>query len=196
MEVNKIEFWVTPEGKVRYRKDGEDVEREFSAGCVEYINLIYNVLERYFPKALEALEALYGEKYSTAVVRYMIVERFIRCNFGAHDYMHFDYDHGMFSFEEVICPLRGRCEHEGIICKPQISTRLGDEELRSAILYAEGKFVDEIGVMLGKAEKTIYNQLENVKKKLGLQSTKQIPGVMHRFCMFDNVKSLMDQHKK
>ena len=194
MDKKRVEFWVTPEGKVHYRLNDEKGEREFNAASKEIIDMIMDVLCKLFPQALIALKDIYSKHENNIVAyRFLIAERFIRCNFGMRDYMRNDIDHGMFSFEEVVCPLRGRCQHEGVICKPQISTKLDKGELMSAILYSEGKYAEEIGEILGKTGKTIMNKLLKVRDKLGLSSTREIPKVMHSFCV-DNIKSLLDYH--
>ena len=68
---------------------------------------------------------------------YRVVHRFIRCNFGEYDQYRLDINYrGQLQFEEVRCPLRGECRYEGVICKPELDTRLTEREMEVFRLIA------------------------------------------------------------
>ena len=66
-------------------------------------------ISRTFPEALEALQQFASaSQRNLHYYEFIMVDRFIRCNFGEADFLHPDIDDlGMFHFEEVRCPLRG-----------------------------------------------------------------------------------------
>ena len=135
--------------------------------CIEY--MMENI-GKYFPDAMKAIKKwAAASKMNKFYYEYRIVDRFIRCNFGEADFLHKDIDDlGLFHLEEVKCPMRTICEHEGVICKPKANLNLSEEEKKAAGLYAKGLLPGEIAVRLGKSESTIKRQLYNAYKRLNL----------------------------
>lgn len=180
METKRVEFWNTPEGKVHYRVSGDEKEKEFTIEDREIIDVVIRSLEQFFPDALERLQSNNVQsKPNYSFYRYRIADDFIRCNFGQRDNLHYDIDNGMFSIEEVVCPRRGVCRDEGVICKPELRSILGREEFKVAFAYTKGFETEEIADRLGKSVKTVKNQLRVVRDKLGLNKTGQIRKVMN-----------------
>ena len=136
----------------------------------EEIEFMLENMRKIFPQAVERLEQwAANSRLNKHWFEYLIVDRFIRCNFGEADFLHGDIDDmGMFHFEEARCPLRGRCNDEGVVCKPKASLGLSDEESKVVGLYAKGFLPGEIAEKLGKAEGTCKRQLYNVCKRLKL----------------------------
>ena len=182
MEQKRVEFWNTPEGKVHYRVEGSEREIVFSQEDSDIIEFVIETVKKYFPLAYKRLEeknVSSSKNYSWH--RYRIADDFIRCNFGQRDQLHYDLDHELFSFEEVVCPLRGVCKDEGVICKPQIRTILGNEEYKVAVAYTKGFSREEIAELTGKSPKTVANQLNDVMHKFGLKKLPAIRKIMN--CM-------------
>lgn len=136
----------------------------------EEIEFMLENMRRVFPQAVERLEQwAANSKLNRPWFEYLVVDRFIRCNFGEADFLYSDVDDlGMFHLEEVRCPLRGICNDDGVICKPKAKLDLTDEEKRVVDLYARGLLPSEIAAKLGKAEATCKRQLYNACKRLKL----------------------------
>lgn len=167
-----IEFYLW-EGKVRYRIEGR--ERLLQQSDREIIDFVLDSLKKYFPEALEAL----NEECAQSVANrrfydFRRVDLFIRCNFAEHDLLCFDIQRGMLHFEDVKCPRRGICKHEGVICKPRFRMQVPKEEGKVAVLYSRGLTADEIAGVLSKSIKTVKNQLESVRKRLHLNRTRDL----------------------
>lgn len=94
------ELWYRSEGKSPCRLKEQDYE---------FVTLIANLIEKFYPKAYIALASEYAKsKANLPLFRYRIVSRFCRCNFGNIDNI-IDIDASTFHFEHVLCPLRGEC---------------------------------------------------------------------------------------
>ena len=167
-----IEFYLW-EGEVRYRVNGQ--ERKLAQGDREIIEFVLDTLGRYFPEALDALnEECVASEANKRYFDFRRVDLFIRCNFAEHDTLNYDIQCGVLHFEDVKCPLRGICKHEGIICKPRFSMQVTKEEGKVAVLYSRGLTADEIASVLKKSIKTVKNQLESVRKRLHLDRTRDL----------------------
>ena len=176
-----IEFLVTPDGKLYYRKDKGE-ERRLTRFDKEICVKILEMISDRFPGAWSRLRLMYkptskshAEQDKAAC---KIVERFIRCNFGEHDLLTPDIENDILHFEEVRCPLRGICPDENIICKPQSLIKLSPAEKEVAKLYLWGETFDEIARRLGKSPSTVKVQLHNIKKKTGAKNCREIIKVM------------------
>ena len=84
----------------------------------------------------------------------------------------------VLNFEEVRCPLRGICENEGIICKPQSTVPLSESEKEIVNLYLQGYSFSEIAGVLTKNQKTVKAQLYRIKTKLGVRNCREIIKVL------------------
>ena len=179
--MEKIEFRVSPDGKVFYKKDAE-AERRLTRFETSICLLILDIIIKRFPGAYSRLCLLYQPKSQSKVnidkASFQVVERFIRCNFGEHDLLTPDIENQILHFEEVRCPLRGICPDENIICKPQSLIKLSPAEKEVAKLYLWGETFDEIARRLGKSPSTVKVQLHNIKKKTGAKNCREIIKVM------------------
>ena len=161
-----IEFYLW-DGEVRYRVDGQ--ERKLAQNDREIIEFVLDTLWRYFPEALAALnEECASSEANGRYFDFRRVDLFIRCNFAEHDTLSFDIAQGVMHFEDVKCPRRGVCRHEGVICKPRFRMAVPDEEGRVAALYSRGLTAAEIAGVLKKSIKTVKNQLGSVTRRLKL----------------------------
>ncbi len=169
------EFYTTPDGAVMYKQMNEEVKvlkMEDRAVVQELLDMIRN---RY-PKAFEALSKLYTKsELNRSLYEYSIVSRFIRCNFGEYDMNTTDIDaDGFFRFEEVNCPLRGECQYEGCICKPEIDTKLTTREYEVLQHIAAGNDSNTIAEELNISPATVNRHRENIKAKLNVRTIAQL----------------------
>ena len=169
-----IEFYVTPDGDVRYRdKSGrEAILTKFSS----IVGKIQALIKDNFPIAYETLRSIH-QGCEKSQLEYRIVEHFIRCNFGSHNLLSYDIEGQMMNFEEVSCPLRGKpwlCKYEGTICKPKGASNMTLTERTIADMYKDGYNYKDIAVALGKSPSCIKWHLYNIKNKLGIKNCRGI----------------------
>ena len=93
----EIEFRTNSRGEVFYETEkGESCRlTKFSTDIVDKIITV--VKERY-PTTFARLAKLYCKADPTER-KFIMAERFIRCNFGSEDYMSYDIDDDTFNFE-------------------------------------------------------------------------------------------------
>lgn len=167
-----IEFFII-NGQTCIRQGG--VSRPLSPRDRDAIEFLLRNIEHCFPVTANRLcEWAADSAANKRFFEYRMVDRFIRCNFGEADFLYPDVEDGMFHLEEVKCPLRGICKDEGVICKPKFKPAVTREERRVAALYSKGLTADEIAVVLRKSVKTIKNQLNNARKRLCLDRTRDL----------------------
>lgn len=162
-----VEFFVIG-GQSCIRRNG--VSRPLTPKDRDCVEFMMENIQKVFPAAMSALKSWASDSEPNRhYYEWRIVDRFIRCNFGEADFLYSDIDDmGMFHLEEVKCPLRGICGHEGLICKPKARVGLSEEETKVAGLYARGLLPGEIASKLGKAEATCKRQLWSACKRLKL----------------------------
>ena len=170
MELKSIEFYSTPSGEVMVKKAGEPLKK-YLEGDVELTSQMIEVISEFYTEAFHALCEVYTKsEANTRYFEYLIVHRFIRCNFGEYDNVH-DIDHtGVFRFEHVKCPLRGECKHCEIICSPKFNSKLTEREHEVMRLYYDSFSSNDIAERLYISIKTVEKHKSNVLKKLGLHS--------------------------
>ena len=167
-----VEFFVI-DGQTCIRRDG--VSKPLTQKDREEVEWMLERMRSCFPEAVTRLQEWAEESMpNKRFYEYRMVDRFIRCNFGDADFLHSDIEDGMFHFEEVKCPLRGICKDENVVCKPKFRMPLPEEEGKAAILYSRGLSAHEIAVRMKKSAKTIKNQLENARKRLHLDRTRDL----------------------
>lgn len=174
MELKGIEFSSTSDGEVLIKtKDGVRVFKQDDREFIE--SLLITIRDRY-PQASEALCKEYAKsKLNTLYFEYRMVKRFIRCNFGEQDTLRIDIDNeGDFHIEEVKCPLRGECAHEGVICKPTFNSILSDQEQIVLEYKAKGLTEFKIAEKMILSPFTIHRHLENIRRKLKLHTTAEL----------------------
>lgn len=167
-----VEFFII-RGQTCIRRNG--VSKPLTPADREEIIWMMVQMRNNFPDAVERLEIWAAESAKNMrFFEYRMVDRFIRCNFGEADFLYSDVEDGLFHFEEVRCPLRGICKDENVICKPKFNVPLTREEGKAAILYSKGLDANEIAHRLKKSVKTIKNQLDNARKRLHLDRTRDL----------------------
>ena len=175
VSLTNIEFYNTPDGAVMYKEDVQPV-KTLVENDRAIIEAMLAVIRQRYPIAFARLAELYSRYERNRIhFEYMMVHRFIRCNFGEYDQYKFDIDRGgTFCFEEVRCPLRGECEHEEIICKPELDTMLTDREKEVLALIGEGMETLPIAEELHISLATVNRHRENIKAKLKLKNVKEL----------------------
>ena len=169
--MERIEFFNSADGKVYFfcEKGEHKLLRIEEKKIIEYL---YRMIEVVYPEAMKALKQEYSSSSRNYYFfHYKIVDRFIRCNFGENDLLRYDIEHGTMNMEQVRCPLRHICKNENVICNPSMST---DKETQVAKLYAHGLSLQEIADVLHKSSCTVNAQLYSLKKRLNLNSSRDI----------------------
>lgn len=175
----KIEFYTTPEGIVYYKLDSGEARR-LTRFCRDIIDSMLLIIENNFTAAYSELQILYPSKNnseaSKLTQRYMMVERFVRCNFGEYDLLTNDYENGILQFEMVHCSLRGgHCPYENKICNPVgKDVKLSKLEHDVASLYVNGITFKEIASRLQKKPNTIKTVLNRMKNKMCLKNSRAL----------------------
>lgn len=137
----------------------------------EIVAFVSEKIQDFYPKAYQALEEYYSKsKVNVNWHRFLIVKRFIRCNFGIIDDVK-DIDiSGSFKIECVPCPLRGECRLEGIVCRPEFNHNLSTAELRVMKLWYQGDTKESIAEKLYLSVHTVNNHIRNAYFRLGMHT--------------------------
>ncbi|MCW3784899.1 response regulator transcription factor [Plebeiibacterium sediminum] len=167
--MKSIEFHTDPFGEDIIVSQG-GAHRTFSEKDTELIKLMYAEIETMYPDAFNRLQELYSP---SADFRYLVVRRFVKCNFGLADEKP-DIDHeGNWNLEKVKCPLRGGfCCDEEVICSPKFNTGLTSRE--TEILSLINIPVKEIANKFFISISTAENHIANIKKKLNLGNNTEL----------------------
>ena len=176
----KIEFYNSPDGSIHIRTENE--LRLFDMSCKDIINMILVKIQDLYPTAYLMLSGLYRESAcNQEFFRFKIVHRFIRCNFGEFDALHFDLDgeSGTMHLEDVKCPMRGECAMEGMVCRPKMNTTVSEREREVATLIAKGLTRQQVADTLYISVHTVSRHIDNIKSRLHLKSTAQIISMFH-----------------
>jgi DNA-binding CsgD family transcriptional regulator len=182
--LNNTEFYGTPEGSVMICEDDkplrkyEQSDRLFTESMIEHISTFYT-------KAFSALCSIYTpSKLNKTYFEYMIVHRFIRCNFWLYDGKK-DIENGVFNFEQVCCPLRGECKFDGIICHAEFNTNLTERELEVMRCFFNDIAEDDIADKLFISIMTVRKHKQNSLQKLGIKTLRDFISYAHKNKMFE-----------
>lgn len=175
METNAIEFFVDGAHELWMRGRSGEVRR-FLPGEVETTRRLADLLRRVYPEVYDTLAKHYSKsKNNQMFYRYKIVSRFVRCNMGEDDLGRFDIEGDKINLEQTRCPLKGSgdCPFENVVCNPK-ANGLTDKEREVVTLYAQGLELGKIASLLGKKITTVKDCLAKVKKRFGLERTRDI----------------------
>lgn len=179
--ITNIEFYNTPEGDVMMKELGKPAIqlKDTNRPTIEYMLTI--IRDRY-PKAHTALMNLYSSSTMNRWhYEFRVVHRFIRCNFGEYDQYNLDIDYnGQLVFEEVKCPLRGECEFENIICRPELDLALTEREMEVFQLIACNLQTDKIAAKLHISSCTVNRHRENIKAKIDVSTVAEMVSYWHQ----------------
>jgi DNA-binding NarL/FixJ family response regulator len=168
--MNSYEFYATPEGEVMFRQNGQ-AESQLKETDVEFIDAFLSIISEFYTEAHHALMSAYSRSALNARYRnFLVLRRFIKCNFGVFDNL-MDVDElWNFKFEFVQCPLRGECKLEHIVCFPKFNSQLSTRQLEVMKLFTEGVSDSDIAERLFLSIYTVNNHRKNSFKKLGVHS--------------------------
>lgn len=177
---SNIEFHSSPDGDILIKKEGQSIH-ELTEHDTELIEFFFDKIRKDYTSAFDLLSKIYNaSNRNFTYFRYLVVRRFIRCNFSNYDTMLHDID-GLnnFNFEQVACPMRGECEGYNIICSPKFNTNLTEREKQILRLYAiELNSLEAISSKLFLSPDTVDKHLSNIRKKLNIHDK---PGLV-KFC--------------
>lgn len=122
-----------------------------------------------YPEAYGALQECYKDSAPNRIYyKYVMVKRFLKCNFGQLDSTYYDVTGEKMNFERIDCPLRRECKWDGIICSPIYRTTLSAHEAKIAKMFYMGLTRAEIAGMLYLSPETVNNHIRNIYFKLGV----------------------------
>lgn len=177
MNFNEFEFYNTPTGEVMVKpKDGAVFV--LTEDHTEIISLVLDFFSNIYTEAYDRVAHIYSKSsLNKKWFEYRMAVRLIKCNLGEYDALNPDVCNNEIVLEDVKCPLRGICIDEGIICRPRKNTRLSERELEVGKLCETMKY-EEIGEYLNISKLTVYKHIQNIKIKLNLKHSRQIPAAI------------------
>ena len=162
-----IEFF-TYEEELWFRNQNET--SRLTENRTDIISKLISIIETFYPTAFEALSQEYKKcNLNIPFYRFRIVTRFCKCNFANIDNIP-DYDNGTFHFERVMCPLRGECKNENIICNPTFAAKITTAETRVIKLIYDGRSEAETAEELCLSIYTIKNHIRNAYTRIGVKN--------------------------
>lgn len=135
---------------------------------IELIDLMYDIIQSDYTEAFKALQRIYNSRKD---FKYLIVRRFLKCNFGINDNKPDVLPDKSFELEFVRCPLRGECAVEGIVCQAKLNKELSDREIEILKLIAQGLTNDQISNEIFRSPFTIKNHRRNILRKSECKNT-------------------------
>ena len=159
-----IEFVLSPDGRdIICCQNGDYFP--FNEDCHELIEHLWQVIQEDYPQAFENLKTIY--KHPS--LKYLVVKRFVKCNFSLTDNTLDIQGDGTMKLERVMCPLRGECRHEGIICLPTYNHNLSKRQQEILTLIQEGYTDQQIADMLYISYWTASNHRRAILRKVGAE---------------------------
>lgn len=187
MKLQNIEFYTTPIGEVMIKQRGQAV-RKYVQSDTELTHQMLEIISEFYTEAFDALCEIYTKsEMNKRYYEYLIVHRFVRCNFSEYDNTKDVDQAGIFRFEHVKCPLRGECKYCEIICTPKFNSKLTEREHEVMKLYYESYPTDKIADMLFISIKTVEKHKSNSLKKLNLHSLAEFNSYASNHNLFSNL---------
>ena len=135
------------------------------------IDEILVLIKSLYPKAYNSLFELYGK---AANYKWLIIRRFINCNWSIADNKPDIDDSGFTNLETVPCPLRCECRYDHVICNPELSTVLSKREIEVVKLICEGLDDNTIADRLYLSYWTVGNHRKHIHKKISCHTAADI----------------------
>lgn len=168
-----LEFYLY-EGEL-WCKDDKGNNILIDSSQTEFIDMFLSRIRECYKEAYEALKECYKDSSPNKIYyRYMMVKRFLKCNFARLDSTYFDVDGEKMNFERVDCPLRQECKYDGIICSPIFKTTLTEREIEIGRLWCGGLSKSEIAGMLFLSPETVNNHIRNIYYKLDVHDKAEL----------------------
>lgn len=135
----------------------------------ELLDRFLTMIREDYPDAYKALQEVYKKSSPNKIYyKYMMVKRFLKCNFASLDSTYYDIEDDKVNFERVDCPMRGECPQEGVICSPIYKTTLSAQEIKVGALWHKGLSKEEIAGVMFLSPETINNHIRNIYRKLNV----------------------------
>ena len=156
-----------------YNKDlwyiSDGISKRFDENDTEIVDMVITTIRENYPSAFKALQDIYkGSAMNVRYYRWLISNRFCKCNFGNLDSTETDISKKILNFEKVSCPMRGECKLEGIVCNPTFKSPLSEAEKRVMKLIYDGVDLKDTADRLFLSVNTIKNHIKSVYNKLGI----------------------------
>lgn len=170
MLLANYEFYGTPTGDVMLSSPEQPL-KVYEVADREFTQSMLNHLHEFYPEAFLALGKYYEKsRANKGYFEYLIVHRFIRCNFFVYD-SRLDVDkNGCFRFEFVPCPLRGECLLCGVVCSPKFNSKMSDRERQVMEMFYQSIPEEAIADRLYLSIFTVRKHKRNALARLGLHS--------------------------
>jgi DNA-binding CsgD family transcriptional regulator len=165
--LKNIEFYTDPYNNVLIA-DGNGV-RTYTFEDHDITAMMFARIEEDYPEAFKALTEFYQRSIpNVPYFRWLVVCRFIRCNFSLYD-RKTDIDAcGVFQLEEVQCPLRGECKLDGVVCRAKLNNKLTARQEEVMRHYCEGLTYQEIAERLYISPETVKTIKRDAFRKVGV----------------------------
>jgi DNA-binding CsgD family transcriptional regulator len=157
-------FWTTSKTRLIVHDLNKDDFFPLTENECELVNKIHRKIQVDYCETYADLLKEYDSP-NKKHTKFMIVNRFLKCNFSFHDNTPDIDDDWNFCTERVPCPIRGECKLG--YCKPKLNTTLSDREIEVIALHAEGYTQVQSADKLFISERTVHNHITNIYKKLG-----------------------------
>lgn len=168
-------------------KDGHGHNFLVDATQGELLDNILNRVKECYPDAYNALKECYKDSAPNKIYyKYVMVKRFLKCNFGQLDSTFNDIEGEKMNFERVDCPLRQECKYDGIICSPIFRTTLSAQEMKVGKLFYNGMSKSEIAGMMYLSPETVNNHIRNIYYKLGVHEKAEFVKYADEHNLFKN----------
>ena len=169
MKEGKYEFYGTPEGEVIISEG--NTHRVFEMTDRAFIKFMLERIQNFYPEAHKALCEVYSRSaLNRSYYEYLIVKRFVKCNFFEFDPTPDMDENGCFKFEFVPCPMRGECKYTNVICNAKFNTTLTARETEVMKHYFNGKRADEIADELFISIDTVKTHKRNALQRLNFSN--------------------------
>jgi DNA-binding CsgD family transcriptional regulator len=178
--MRRIEFQTRPNGDVEVIPE-DGIPYILNETSRELISELYDKIRMEFPEAFASLSSIYKKSIENKrYFEFLLVRRFIKCNWSAYDDKSDITTSGDFEFEFCSCPMRGECPDWNIICRPKKTSILTPAEINVLRLIAAGSENNQIANELYISKNTVHNHRNNILKKLNLHNTAQLTDYWHK----------------
>lgn len=147
---------------------------ELTPALSELINDLYYTIQERYPKAFEMLLNSFPKQAN--LHKFLVVRRFLACNFFIND-AQADIDiNGNYHLEDVPCPLKACVDCSGykVICLPELNTQLSNRELEVARLLASGMTKNDVADKLFVSPHTVDKHRCSIYTKLGIHKEQEL----------------------
>ena len=164
-ELKKIEFSLTPSGRIQYSVDGGT--RVYHKNDYVFTGVAMAWLNENYPDAVKKLEKKFSGCIDKPLLHWKIVTNFFACKCGVSDNVLDIDDDGILHAEFISCPCRLFCKDK--ICEATPKYRLTVTEKEIIPLLADGYSHKMIAKELNKTPDAIKSTINRACKRFGLE---------------------------